>query len=109
MTTNYPVQSTKYPNSYFFFFFKVPDQITVGGCKIFICVLNNEEICQPYILQSATSDPPQPSYLLPSGEAFNSQTTAHFANSSIIPSTSSDRGSGVLGNFRAKPGKANSR
>ena len=87
---------------------QVPDQITVGGCKIFISVLSNEEVGQPFILQSASADPPHPptsSYLLSNvGEAFNSQTTAHFANSSIMPSTGSDRGSGVPGNFRAKPG-----
>ena len=82
----------------------MPDQITVGGCKIFISVLSNEEVCQPYILQSATADPPQP-YSQPGGESYNSQTTAHFANSSIMPLTGSDRGSGVPGNFRAKPGK----
>lgn len=82
---------------------QVPDQITVGGCKIFISVLSNEEVCQPYILHSATADPPQP-YLPSGGETYNSQTTAHFANSSIMPSSNSDRGSGVPGNFRAKPG-----
>jgi len=89
---------------------QVPDQITVGGCKIFISVLSNEEVCQPYTLHSATSDPPQP-YQGSGGEAYNSQTTAHFANSSIIhtaPSmTASERGTSVTGNFRAKPGHCN--
>ena len=31
---------------------QVPDFVTVGGCKILIRVLSNEEVCPPYTLQS---------------------------------------------------------
>ena len=34
---------------------QVPDFVTVGGCKILIRVLSQEEVCQPFTLQSASS------------------------------------------------------
>ena len=117
---------------------QVPDFVTVGGCKILIRVLNNEEVCQPYTLQSqekerrgpggeahvttvSTSSQPTASSLtnLLDHQAFNSQTTASFANSSIVTSSaaaisagglSSSRDGGIgscLSNFRSKPSHCN--
>ena len=89
---------------------QVPDFVTVGGCKILIRVLSNEEVCPPYTLQSQVKerqgDPPGPVQQ----EAFNSQTTATFANT-IAPLTTVQSSASALGSissiFRAKPGHCN--
>lgn len=94
---------------------QVPDFVTVGGCKILIRVLSNEEVCPPYTLHSQVRekqgpDLPPPPPLTTSfhdHQAFNSQTTASFANSSIVQTSSSTMGAGLLSSFRAKPGHCN--
>ena len=105
---------------------QVPDFVTVGGCKILIRVLNNEEICPPYTLQSQEKEHRGPdansttvvtssigatattsSFL--DHQAYNSQTTASFANSSIVTSsvTGPAVACGFTSNFRVKPGHCN--
>lgn len=114
---------------------QVPDFVTVGGCKILIRVLNNEEICPPYTLQSQEKEHRGPNdtnsttvvtsssigggatatgttsslTTLLDHQAFNSQTTASFANSSIVTSsvTGPAVACGFTSNFRAKPGHCN--
>ena len=101
---------------------QVPDFVTVGGCKILIRVLSNEEVCPPYTLQSQVKEKHPTSSSTPSfldHQAFNSQTTATFANSSIVTSSSAANSSnpimaaaaaassGFTSIFRAKPGHCN--
>lgn len=98
---------------------QVPDFVTVGGCKILIRVLNNEEVCQPYTLQSKEKEKGGPeghevggsatvtslANLLGDHQSYNSQTTASFANSSIVtPSAAMGSSSS---NYRSKPGHCN--
>ena len=97
---------------------QVPDFVTVGGCKILIRVLSNEEVCPPYTLQSQVKEKhPTSSSSFLDHQAFNSQTTATFANSSIVTSSSASANpimaaaqaasSGFTSIFRAKPGHCN--
>ena len=114
---------------------QVPDFVTVGGCKILIRVLNSEEVCPPYTLQSQEKErrgpDPNSSTVVTSTsaasatatsltnlldhQAFNSQTTASFANSSIVTSSvtnaaasaATTSGLSCISNFRAKPGHCN--
>ena len=103
---------------------QVPDFVTVGGCKILIRVLSNEEVCPPYTLQSqvkekhptSSTGEQSSSRSFLDHQAFNSQTTATFANSSIVTSSSAANpimaaaqaaSSGFTSIFRAKPGHCN--
>ena len=73
---------------------QIPDYVTVGGCKILIKVLTQEEVGQPFTLQSVTSRS-EPSVV-------SSVDSASIASGLPVSSQ------GCQGpNFRAKPGHCN--
>lgn len=75
---------------------QVPDFVTVGGCKILIRVLNQDEICEPYTLQSAAT------------VRDSEQSTSHpNKSSSTTYRTGSQPGATSGPKSRAKPGHCN--
>ena len=70
---------------------QIPDYVTVGGCKILVRVLTNDEVSQPFILDSATSrSEPQLTDTL-----------------SLTSSAGGDLASATGGHHRTKPGHCN--
>ena len=83
---------------------QIPDYVTVGGCKILIKVLTQDEVGQPFTLHSVTSrsEPSVPGL----GDLRGPSVTS--ADSTSIGSGLALAGSGCPGpNFRAKPGHCN--
>ncbi|XP_059098803.1 uncharacterized protein LOC131892947 isoform X2 [Tigriopus californicus] len=75
---------------------QVPDFVTVGGCKILIRVLNQDEICEPYTLQSAAT------------VRDSEQSTSHpNSSSSTTYRTGTQTGAMSGPKSRAKPGHCN--
>ena len=82
---------------------QVPDFVTVGGCKILIRVLSQDEVCQPFTLQSATVETlPAPG----TSSASVASATSQPLHSMQIPSTASASMTSQP-KSRVKPGHCN--
>ena len=78
---------------------QIPDYVTVGGCKILIKVLTQDEVGQPFTLHSVTSKSD------PTVSGVTSVDSVSIASTGLGLAVSS---SGCQGpNFRAKPGHCN--
>ena len=86
---------------------QIPDYVTVGGCKILIKVLTQDEVGAPFTLHSVTSrsEPSVPGLGDLRGASVTSADSASIASGLALAGSGCSQPPGP--NFRAKPGHCN--